>query len=60
MAGEGMSNRAWRRRRTGYWYSLRAGFAGLRRQQTAQRHTSRPGYGMGMGANTLIHNGRKP
>ena len=24
------------------------------------RHATRPGYGMGMGKNTLIHNGKKP
>lgn len=24
------------------------------------KHATRPGYGMGMGKNTLIHKGRKP
>ena len=24
------------------------------------RHATRPGYGMGMGKNTLIHKGKKP
>ena len=51
-----MSARVWWRRRTRHWYSGLAGSAYEKRY----RHASRPGHGMGMGANTLIHNGRKP
>ncbi len=50
-----MSNRAMLRRRAYPWWSPK-------RLDYAKRlkHHARPGYGMGMGKNTLIHKGRKP
>jgi hypothetical protein len=54
-----MSNRARQRRLyllniTPWWEARR------RNYERRRRHAIRPGHGMGMGANTLIHNGGKP
>ena len=55
-----MSARIWRTRRTGMFRSI-AGFDRFERKRDRRlRIVTRPGWGMGMGANTIIHNGGKP
>jgi hypothetical protein len=55
MSNQAMLRRRYRQRSVESWKKL-----GLRRQKRIIRMLSQPGFGMGMGVKTLIHNGRKP